>query len=71
MAFVTKESVWGSAFMPCSDLLSVNTTTVIRVMINMSTVMFVVMQWIDFGSSFLEVLISWQTEEQRRKKSSL
>lgn len=30
--------------------------------------MFVVMQWVDFGSSSLEVLIPWQTKEPEKEK---
>lgn len=58
--------MWDSAFLACSDLLSTNAMNVIRVMINISTAMPACL-WlckrVDFGSSFLEVLITWQTEE--------
>lgn len=58
--------VWDSAFVPCSNLLSTNAMTVISVMINASTVVPAHLwpcRWVDFGSSFLETLITWQTEE--------
>lgn len=58
--------MWVSAFVSCSDLLSTSAMTVIRVMINMSTVMPARLQpcrQVDFGSSFLEILITWQNEE--------
>ena len=57
-----EKCVWNSDFMPWSDLLSTNAVTVIRVMINMNTVM-PARLWpcrqVDFGSSFLEILIPW------------
>lgn len=59
-----------SAFVPCSDLLSTNARAVIRVMINMSTVMparLWLCRWVDFRSSFLKILITWQTEEPEDK----
>lgn len=69
--FATKESVCRTAaFVPCPDLLNTNAMTVIRVMINLSTVMPACLWpcgWIGFGGSLLEILIAGQIGDRGRK----
>lgn len=56
----------GTDVVPYSDLVSTNAMTVIRVIINKSTVTPVNLwpcRQVDIGSSFLEILVTWQIED--------